>query len=155
MKKKFMAMLAKKEARQAELGTKAGAATDIVELRSINTELETLNGEIMELRGLIAEIPDDPAAPGTPAAPEVPESRGATSVPQGALNILGTYSVGATASDTGEKRGIDAVFSMMEAIEYGWGDPLHFSHRNALSLPEKPQLAVDAMRSVIPLHIRP
>lgn len=42
-----------------------------------------------------------------------------------------------------------------QILYHAWGDPLHFSHRNALSLPEKPQLAVDAMRSVIPLHIRP
>lgn len=117
MKKKFMAMLAKKEARKAELGTKAGAATDVVELRSINTELEALNGEIAELRSLIADMPDDPAAPAAPAAPVVPESRGASPAPQGALSILGTYGIGTGAQPAGEARSIDTVLSMPATTE--------------------------------------
>jgi HK97 family phage major capsid protein len=111
MKKKFLAMLAKKEARKAELGTKAGAATDVVELRGINTELEALNGEIAELRSVIAEIPDEPATP------IVPESRGAAPIPQGTLSILGTYGVSPTAQVTGEARGIDGVFEMPASTE--------------------------------------
>ena len=59
MKKKLQAMLAKKEARKAELGTKAGSATDVAELRNINTELEVLNSEISELRSLIDAMPDE------------------------------------------------------------------------------------------------
>ena len=59
MKKKLQAMLAKKEARKAELGTKANTANDVVELRGINTELEVLNSEIAELRSLIDAMPDE------------------------------------------------------------------------------------------------
>lgn len=72
-KKKLQDMLNKKEARKASLGQKAEASTDIAELRSINTELATLNEEITELRGMIADMPDDaPAGGATPPA----ESRG-------------------------------------------------------------------------------
>jgi len=59
MKKKLLEMLAKKEARKTELGNKANAATAIEELRSINTELEGLNAEIAELRGMIESAPND------------------------------------------------------------------------------------------------
>ena len=58
-KKKLLAMLAKKEARKAELGTKAAAATSVEELRSINAELEGLNGEIAELRDMTSAMTDD------------------------------------------------------------------------------------------------
>jgi len=84
LKKKLLALMAKKEARKAELGTKATATEDIAELRSINTELETLNSEIAELRGMIEGLPEDappPAAPG--------DQRGM--VPAGQLTPMGTY----------------------------------------------------------------
>lgn len=86
-KKKLMALLAKKEARKAELGTKANTTEDVSELRSINAELEGLNGEITELRGIIDGMPDD-VDPNTPPAGEQ------RNTPQGQLNPLGTYGVG-------------------------------------------------------------
>lgn len=79
MKKKFLEMLKKKEARKAELGTKANASQDVAELRSINAEIEALNAEITELRNMIDEMPDD-----------APEGRGAAVVPQGHLNPIAT-----------------------------------------------------------------
>jgi len=96
MKKRLLAMLAKKEARKTELGTRASTTEDIAELRSINTELETLNGEIAELRSMIDGIPDD--QPGTPGHQDPPpasgegEQRGQQ--PVGPLNILATYGIG-------------------------------------------------------------
>lgn len=99
MKKKLMERLLKLEARKKELGGKAATATEVVELRSINAELETLNEDITELRGIIAAMPDEPVPGATPsaapAAPAAPEPRGA--VPQGQLNPLGTYGVGPVA----------------------------------------------------------
>jgi HK97 family phage major capsid protein len=93
MKKKLIALLAKKEARKAELGTKANATEDIAELRSINTEMEAINGEINELRSMIDAIPDEPAAPAAAPAPaDPPEQRGAA--PVGAARVLGTYGIG-------------------------------------------------------------
>ncbi|MGE4272067.1 MAG: phage major capsid protein [Desulfitobacterium sp.] len=95
MKKKLLALLQKKEARKAELGTKANAATDVAELRNINTELEGLNAEIAELRGMADAMPDAPAADpefrGDPKHGEAGEQRGAA--PVGAVNVLGTYGV--------------------------------------------------------------
>ncbi|WP_459997306.1 phage major capsid protein [Paradesulfitobacterium aromaticivorans] len=91
MKKKLLALLAKKEARKAELGTKANATEDIAELRSINSELDALNGEIAELRGMIDAMPDDAPGGTPPATPPAGAQRGAT--PAGALNVLGVYGV--------------------------------------------------------------
>jgi len=59
MKKQLKAMLEKKEARKAELGNKSNAATTLEELRSINTELESLNSEIAEMRGLLDSMPEE------------------------------------------------------------------------------------------------
>ena len=59
MKKKLQEMLSKKEARKKELGAQANKASDISELRGINSELETLNVEIAELRGVIDAMPGD------------------------------------------------------------------------------------------------
>jgi len=96
-KKKLLALLAKKEARKAELGIKANATEVIGELRSINAELETLNSEIAELRSITDAMPDDEPAegefrgepkPGTPGVPG--EQRGTPAVP---FNVIATYGV--------------------------------------------------------------
>lgn len=87
MKKKLQALLAKKEARKAELGTKANTTEDIAELRSINTEMETLNSEIAELRSMIDAIPDE-----TPPA-ALPQGGQRGAAPVGVSQILGTYGV--------------------------------------------------------------
>ena len=97
MKKKLLALLAKKEARKSELGIKANATEVIAELRGINVELEGLNVEIAELRSMTDAMPDDvPAAPaaepqfrGEPHVAD-PAQRGAPAAP---FNVLGTYRV--------------------------------------------------------------
>jgi HK97 family phage major capsid protein len=102
MKKRLQAMLAKKEARKKELGTKAETTEDIAELRSINTELGTLNTEIAELRTMIEGIPDDTdpgfTPPGGDPAAGDPEGRsgvpGAPGTPGVPFNVLATYGVG-------------------------------------------------------------
>jgi len=66
MKKKLLALLAKKEARKNEIVTKSASTEDVAELRAINTELEALNAEIAELRSMIEAIPDEPAPPDAP-----------------------------------------------------------------------------------------
>jgi HK97 family phage major capsid protein len=89
-KKKLMALLAKKEARKTEIGTRSAATEDVAELRSLNTELEGLNSEITELRSIVDAIPDEvpPAVP-TPAPPI--EQR---FTPPGQLNPLATFGLG-------------------------------------------------------------
>lgn len=112
MKKKLLALLAKKEARKAELGTKANATEDIAELRSINTELEALNGEIAELRGMIDAMPDDAPGGTPPATPPAGEQRGA--VPVGAGQILATYGVG----QTGQQQRTEEPEDRYATLEY-------------------------------------
>lgn len=112
MKEKLKKLLAAKEARKKELTQKSGASTDVVELRSINAELETLNGDITELRGMVDDAPDEPATPPTPPA-EPTEGEKRSAVP-GQFNPLGTYGVGA-GTPAQEKRGIEAVFEMPAA----------------------------------------
>jgi HK97 family phage major capsid protein len=122
MKKKLLKMLGAKEARKKELINKAEATEDVKELRAISAELESLNGEINELREMIDAQPDDePAESNKKKVKETrstkaddggddgeggdddgefrsdklnnkTEKRGA--VPQGRLNPMGTYSVG-------------------------------------------------------------
>jgi len=94
MKKKLLALLAKKEARKKELGTKAESTDDVAELRSINTDLEGLNAEITELRGMIDGMPDDEPAGGQPPAGDPSlEGRAVGQPPVGATQVLGTYGI--------------------------------------------------------------
>jgi HK97 family phage major capsid protein len=58
-KKKLLALLAKKEARKAELKTKITATEDVKELRSLQTEWNELNDEMAELRSMIDSLPDE------------------------------------------------------------------------------------------------
>lgn len=60
MKEKLLKLIAAKEARKAELLTKSRASENVEELRSINAELDTLNGELAELRDMVANC-DAPA----------------------------------------------------------------------------------------------
>lgn len=49
-------LLKRKEEARAALVTKADKSEDVVELRGINTQMEVLNGEILELRGQIETL---------------------------------------------------------------------------------------------------
>ncbi len=95
MKKRLQALLQKKEARKQELVTKSGATEDVKELRSINTEMETLNGEMTELRSMIDALPDEQTPPATD--PATGETRGQANPPaaaQGNFNPVATYGAG-------------------------------------------------------------
>jgi len=93
MKKKFLALLQKKEERKAELGKKGAAATTVEELRSINTELDILNTEIEEMRSAINELPDeDPLDPQQRQQQHGGEPQ-FRNQPVGSSTILGTYGV--------------------------------------------------------------
>lgn len=65
MKKKLLAMLEKKNLRKQEIMTKAEASSDVQELRTLNAELDVVNEEIRGLQEMLANIPDEPAAPQT------------------------------------------------------------------------------------------
>jgi len=102
-KKKLQELLAKKEARKAELGTKAGASEDVKELRGLNSEIADLNTEITELRSMIDAIPDD----------ETVETRSAGS-PVGTTQVLASFGAASAPAAT-ENRGADkAVVAVYE-----------------------------------------
>lgn len=81
---KLKKMLAKKEERKKELKNRAEKCEEIEELRSINSEVDKLNGEIAELRGLIEDLEK--------AGDEEEETRQAG--PTGEVEILATYGAG-------------------------------------------------------------
>lgn len=92
MKKRLQALLAKKEARKAELGTLSAATENIAELRGINTELEALNLEISEMRSMIEAMPD--ATPGAtpPAAnPDEPLEARTQTPPVGLTQVMASF----------------------------------------------------------------
>lgn len=99
MKKKFLALLTKKEQRRQALKTQGVEATTVEELRSINSELETLNSEIEELRSAIDDLPDDDK--GTDPQQRSQDPAGEPQFrnqPVGGTTILGTYGVGQSQS---------------------------------------------------------
>ena len=71
MKKKLLAMLKIKEEARTSLVVKSEKSEDVAELRSISAQLEELNGEITELRGMVEDILDEKI----PAAPEGQSAR--------------------------------------------------------------------------------
>lgn len=58
-KKKLMAILEAKKTKKATLVTRSQESTDINEVRSIATDIESINSEIEELRGIVDSMPDD------------------------------------------------------------------------------------------------
>ena len=95
-KEKLLALLAKKEARKAELATKADGSEDVEELRSINTELDELNEEIRGLNEMIAAIPEE-----------------RSTAPIGNTQILGTYGMGGKAP-----KADDRTEDRLDSMEY-------------------------------------
>lgn len=116
MKEKLLKILKQKQERKAALGKRAQETDNIEELRSINTELETLNAEIEELRSIINEMPDD-----EPEGEEVGEGRDDNNNPEdgesrnqpiGGTQILGTYGIGQSQQQT--QRAVDRF----DTVEY-------------------------------------
>ncbi|HEY5582919.1 MAG TPA: phage major capsid protein [Ruminiclostridium sp.] len=103
-KKKLMALLTKKEERKAALGTRANAATEIVELRSINSEMELLNTEIAELRGIVDAMPDDETTDPLGASPQQRSQISGANAANGAgmvgrSQVIGTYGAASTVTN--------------------------------------------------------
>jgi HK97 family phage major capsid protein len=137
MKKKLLALLAKKEARKKELAKKSDATESVTELRSINEELDALNAEIADTRSLIDELPeeDDEQRGQTPAGQQ--EQRSTS--PVGAQQILGSYGVGGAQQQQQRAQEPEDVYGTIE-------------YRNAFMTFAKtgkvtPELRADAMTS--------
>lgn len=59
MKKKLLEMIEKKNERKQALAKNAETCESVTELRSINTEIDTLNAEIRDMEGMLSAIDDD------------------------------------------------------------------------------------------------
>lgn len=94
MKKRLLKILKAKQERKQALGKKANETESIEELRSINTELETLNAEIEELRSITEAMPDEDPEGNEGDGEDEGEPR--SNNPVGGVNILGTYGIGQT-----------------------------------------------------------
>lgn len=113
-KAKLLALLAKKEARKAGLVIKADATEVVAELRSISTEIDGLNSEIVEFKELIAECDAEEARSKVPGPAAMDPIEGeekieARSKVPGQLNPIATYTQGgngAPAGQSSEERGI-------------------------------------------------
>lgn len=133
-KKKLLAILAKKEARKSQLVTKSDATEDIKELRSINSQLDDLNTEIIDIKDMISEIEQDeearkaqpPVDPNIAAMPpqteEEKRSLKHNGVPVGEeekrFNPIATYKVGTGETKVGNKEEREAQLKS-EAEERG------------------------------------
>lgn len=119
MKKKLLAMFNKKQERKAELKTKSQKSEDVTELRSINTELDTLNVEIAELRSMIDALPDEDNENNN-SNPEhfVPGGENRNSNP-GGFNPIASYTNigGPTKRSTGEDEDIYSTIEYRQAFK--------------------------------------
>jgi HK97 family phage major capsid protein len=120
-KEKILKMLKAKEERKAKLVTKAGATEKIEELRSINTEIDSLNADIAEFRSMLAEIEVEEARgkkPGTDPnvaamdPPEGIETRGQSQL--GKMQILGTFGLGDGVESSDQRSEIEALKTKYE-----------------------------------------
>jgi len=95
MKAKLLLMLKVKEDRKLALAAQALASADIAQVKAINIELEALNGDIAEVKAMLAEIKEDAPAPTViPTAP-VQLSAG----PVGPVTMLAAYGLGSPAPE--------------------------------------------------------
>ena len=109
-KKKLMALLKSKQTKKATLVTRSQESTDINEVRSIATELEGLNSEIEELRGIVDTMPEDHDEDWQGG-----EKRGAGETgeaPVGGFNPIASFSAGQA-----ENRGEEDIHSSLEYRE--------------------------------------
>ena len=119
MKKKLLAMLKVKEEARTALVAKSEKSEDVAELRSINTQLEGLNVEITELRGMVDGIP----AEQTPAGPEGQSARtqainGETTPLEQRVFTPGTgFTTVAGAKFEGEKRSKEEIDAEKRGID--------------------------------------
>ncbi|UEL47351.1 phage major capsid protein [Terrisporobacter hibernicus] len=115
MKKQLLKLWNTKQERKQELLKRSQEVTEIQELRSINSEMETLNNDMIELRAMIDSLPGDDEGDGEPNQGEhfVPGGERRSAQPPGGFNPIATYRVG------GERRSSDAnVDDVFSSIEY-------------------------------------
>lgn len=104
MKEKLLKLWNAKQERKQDLLKRAKEATEVQELRSINSEMEVLNTEMTELRTMIDSLPDD-EGDGEPNLGEhfTPGGEQRSAQPVGGFNPVASYRMGA-----GERRSVGA-----------------------------------------------
>lgn len=112
MKKRLLKLWNDKQDRKKDLLKRSQDAADVTELRSINSEMEVLNTEMIELRAMIDSLPDD-EGDGEPNIGEhfTPGGEKRSAQPEGGFNPIATFKVG------GEKRSED-VEDKFGTLEY-------------------------------------
>lgn len=135
--KKILELIAKKEVRKSELKAKANTIgdSDVNEIRSIYNQMDLLDDEIKDIRGMIDDTQNAPSA-----YPPVNEQRVAGST-IGATQILGTYGVGAGGAPAGEQR--NEVADQSGTMEYRKAF-MEFCKSGTMT----PELRANAMTSV-------
>lgn len=110
MKEKLLKLWNAKQERKQELLKRSQEVTEIQELRSINSEMETLNNDMVELRAMIDSLPGDDEVDGEPNQGEhfVPGGEQRAAQQQGGFNPVATYRVG------GERRSLESKPDDME-----------------------------------------
>ena len=120
MKAKLEAMLQKKQGRKDELMERSKTSEDVVELRGINSEIETLNGEISEIRGMIDALPT------LTGNENQPEGR--------SFNPIATYSIGSSSTKRNQEEDIYSTIeyrkAFMEYVTKGTPIPDEFRSQN-------------------------
>jgi HK97 family phage major capsid protein len=157
-KKKLLALLAKKEARKTTLVTKSTTTEDIAELRSINAELDGLNSEIEEFKGMIAEIETeearsagqtDPNVAGmAPAAGTELEKRGTK--PEGQLNPLDTFGLTGGTKQTDQRSEMEALKTKYETRGQDLKDKKKVTYDIKTELPIARSITLASSNLVVP-----
>ena len=106
MKEKLEKFLAEKEGQRSALATRAEVSEDVKELRSINVEMEAINGEIAEIRSMIDSLPKDPDEEARDVS-GLSEKEARSAIPLGNFNPMATFEMrqkGSTGDEEVEKR---------------------------------------------------
>lgn len=104
MKDKLLKLWNAKQERKQDLLKRAKEATEVQELRSINSEMEVLNTEMTELRAMIDSLPEDEGdGEANKGEHFTPGGEQRSAQPQGGFNPVASYRMGA-----GERRSTGA-----------------------------------------------
>lgn len=143
MKAKLEAMLAKKQERKSELLERSKASEDIQELKGINAELDSINGEISELRSMVNSMNGN-------------EDNHLVSEPeQRNFNPIATYSMGDTPQKRSEDEDVFATLEYRKAFkDYVMnGKPIPSEMRSQANLRANEMTVVGDIGAVIPTTI--
>jgi len=106
-KKKLLELIAKREAKKAELLQRNSETEDVKELKDITADLEAINSDITELRSILDAMPDEESEQRKADEQGTPDQEQRGRQPVGGARILGTYGVSQTQTEqrNGDKYG--------------------------------------------------